>query len=249
VAARAADAGRRRAGGAFAARRTRRISARRRLRDVEQASFLGIDGGRPAVVRLPLRDARCAPATPGPAQRRGALAGAGASIFAQARALLHWQARSASAAAAAARNEFVAAASRALPGCGGERYPRTDPAIIVAVSDGERLLLGRQASWPGEALLGAGRFLEPGRIARAGGRARSHGGGGRAHRYCEYLALAGRGPFPASLMPLSAPTPRAGRAAAATELQDARWLSGAEIRALVAAASCCCRRGCRFHAG
>jgi NAD+ diphosphatase len=32
--------------------------------------------------------------------------------------------------------------------CKHEEFPRTDPAIIVLVSDGERALLGRQASWP-----------------------------------------------------------------------------------------------------
>ena len=34
------------------------------------------------------------------------------------------------------------------PACGHEFFPRIDPAIIVLVTDGERALLGRQASWP-----------------------------------------------------------------------------------------------------
>ena len=34
------------------------------------------------------------------------------------------------------------------PSCGHEFFPRLDPAIIVLVTDGERALLGRQASWP-----------------------------------------------------------------------------------------------------
>jgi len=34
------------------------------------------------------------------------------------------------------------------PVCGHEFFPRLDPAIIVLVTDGERALLGRQASWP-----------------------------------------------------------------------------------------------------
>jgi NAD+ diphosphatase len=34
------------------------------------------------------------------------------------------------------------------PVCGHEFFPRIDPAIIVLVTDGERALLGRQASWP-----------------------------------------------------------------------------------------------------
>jgi NAD+ diphosphatase len=34
------------------------------------------------------------------------------------------------------------------PACSHEFFPRIDPAIIVLVTDGERALLGRQASWP-----------------------------------------------------------------------------------------------------
>lgn len=41
--------------------------------------------------------------------------------------------------------------SRRCRGCGREHFPRTDPAVIVAVEspDGERLLLGANASWGG----------------------------------------------------------------------------------------------------
>jgi NAD+ diphosphatase len=46
--------------------------------------------------------------------------------------------------------------------CNAVHFPRTDPAVIMAVSDGERLLLGRQASWPpGMRSVLAG-FVEPG---------------------------------------------------------------------------------------
>lgn len=39
--------------------------------------------------------------------------------------------------------------SRHCPGCGREHFPRTDPAVIVAVQspDGSRLLLGKNAMW------------------------------------------------------------------------------------------------------
>jgi NAD+ diphosphatase len=46
--------------------------------------------------------------------------------------------------------------------CNTVHFPRTDPAVIMAVTDGERLLLGRQASWPpGMHSVLAG-FVEPG---------------------------------------------------------------------------------------
>ncbi|MFS0867130.1 NAD(+) diphosphatase [Microbacterium sp. 179-B 1A2 NHS] len=39
--------------------------------------------------------------------------------------------------------------SRVCPNCGRQHFPRTDPAVIVAVAsaDGDRLLLGRNAAW------------------------------------------------------------------------------------------------------
>lgn len=86
-----------------------------------------------------------------------------AALFAAAAGLLNWQRRA----------RFCGACGKAVerrqtgwsvrcPGCGLEAYPRTDPAIIVAVSSGDRLLLGRQRGWPpGRWSVVAG-FVEPG---------------------------------------------------------------------------------------
>jgi NAD+ diphosphatase len=46
--------------------------------------------------------------------------------------------------------------------CGKILFPRVDPAIIVLVSDGERCLLGRQASWPEDRYSTIAGFVEPG---------------------------------------------------------------------------------------
>jgi NAD+ diphosphatase len=46
--------------------------------------------------------------------------------------------------------------------CRHEFFPRLDPAIIVLVSDGERALLGRQASWPANRYSTIAGFVEPG---------------------------------------------------------------------------------------
>jgi NAD+ diphosphatase len=48
------------------------------------------------------------------------------------------------------------------PVCRHEQFPRTDPAIIVLVSDGERALLGRQAAWPAGRYSTIAGFVEPG---------------------------------------------------------------------------------------
>ena len=48
------------------------------------------------------------------------------------------------------------------PSCGAEHFPRTDPAIIVAVEFEEKILLGRQKSWPPGRYSTLAGFVEPG---------------------------------------------------------------------------------------
>jgi NAD+ diphosphatase len=48
------------------------------------------------------------------------------------------------------------------PSCRHEQFPRIDPAIIVLISDGERALLGRQATWPVGRYSTIAGFVEPG---------------------------------------------------------------------------------------
>jgi NAD+ diphosphatase len=68
-----------------------------------------------------------------------------------ARAIVSWRRRhrfcgTCGAQTLAAKNGHVLVCSN--PSCRDEQFPRIDPAIIVLISDGERALLGRQASWP-----------------------------------------------------------------------------------------------------
>jgi len=46
--------------------------------------------------------------------------------------------------------------------CATESFPRIDPAVIVLVTDGERVLLGRQANWPAGRYSAIAGFVEPG---------------------------------------------------------------------------------------
>ena len=46
--------------------------------------------------------------------------------------------------------------------CGTEFFPRVDPAIIVLVTDGDRVLLGRQPGWPAGRYSTIAGFVEPG---------------------------------------------------------------------------------------
>lgn len=46
--------------------------------------------------------------------------------------------------------------------CAAQHFPRTDPAIIVLVHDGEQCLLGRQKRWPKGMYSTLAGFVEPG---------------------------------------------------------------------------------------
>src|SRR5690606_12154592 len=54
--------------------------------------------------------------------------------------------------------------ARRCTGCGREHFPRTDPAVIVAIEseDGERLLLGANVLWKGEMFSCFAGFVEAG---------------------------------------------------------------------------------------
>ena len=46
--------------------------------------------------------------------------------------------------------------------CGRQQFPRTDPAVIMLVTDGDRALLGRQATWPKGRFSTLAGFVDPG---------------------------------------------------------------------------------------
>jgi len=157
-----------------------------------------------------------------------------AAIFAQARALLFWQQRNRYCGACGhelslARGGFSANCGQ----CGIEHYPRTDPAIIVAVSDGERLLLGRQASWPEKRWSVLAGFLEPGEsLEQTVAREVMEEAGVRVHS-SSYVASQ-PWPFPSALMLGFRAEAEPQTVVVGEELQDARWFSVDELMQQVA---------------
>ncbi len=80
----------------------------------------------------------------------GELAADESGLVVEAVALGRWLVEAPFCPACGARTEIRTAGwSRRCPDCGREHFPRTDPAVIVAVAsaDGERLLLGQNAMW------------------------------------------------------------------------------------------------------
>ncbi len=88
-----------------------------------------------------------------------------AGLFAYARGLAHWQARTRWCSACGSALELEWAGHRAHCSnlaCAIEHYPRTDPAIIVIVTWRDACLLGRQATWPKGRFSTLAGFVEPG---------------------------------------------------------------------------------------
>jgi NAD+ diphosphatase len=129
----------------------------------------------------------------------------------------------------------IAAKGGAVRRCdadGSEHFPRTDPAMIVLVTDGgERCVLGRQAIWPAGRYSTLAGFVEPGESAEQAVVREVFEETGIAVDQVRY-----RGsqpwPFPASLMlgfvaecaRDAVPVARDG------ELEDARWFTKDELR-------------------
>lgn len=160
-----------------------------------------------------------------------------AALLATAAGLLNWRRRTRFCGACGGNVESRQAGwSVRCTRCGLEAYPRTDPAIIVAVSSGERLLLGRQRSWPpGRWSVIAG-FVEPGEsLAQAVVREVFEECGVRVQAVS--YADAQPWPFPFALMLGFHATADAGAAdpVVGDELEDARWFTPAEVRAGLAA--------------
>jgi NAD+ diphosphatase len=123
---------------------------------------------------------------------------------------------------------------RRCPADGSEHYPRTDPAVIMAVVDDEdRILLGHHAAWPARRFSTLAGFVEPGEsLEQAVAREVLEETGVEVGR-STYVGSQ-PWPFPSSLM--------LGFLAEATttrittddeEIVDARWFSRAELAAAV----------------
>ena len=92
------------------------------------------------------------------------LSDADAGLFAHAAALEQWHARNVRCPLCGA--ETVVALAGHVRRCvndGSEHYPRTDPAVIMLVTDGDdRCLLGRQPSWPAGRMSTLAGYVEAG---------------------------------------------------------------------------------------
>ncbi|MFE3766195.1 NAD(+) diphosphatase [Streptomyces sp. NPDC059104] len=130
----------------------------------------------------------------------------------------------------------VAAAGhiRRCPGCGAEHYPRTDPAVIMLVTDEQdRALLGRQVHWPEGRFSTLAGFVEPGESIEQSVIREVWEEAGVKVGTVEYVASQ-PWPFPYSLMlGFTARAVSSEITVDGEEIQEARWFSRDDLRAAI----------------
>jgi NAD+ diphosphatase len=127
----------------------------------------------------------------------------------------------------------VSAAGHLLhcPGCGRQQFPRTDPAVIMVVTDGDdRCLLGRQARWPEGRYSTLAGFVEPGEsLEQAVAREVAEEVGVEVGEVSYFGNQPW--PFPASLMVGFFAHARTTRISVdGAEISDARWFSREQMK-------------------
>lgn len=153
-----------------------------------------------------------------------------AELAASARAVFLWHRSHRFCAACGVESTFeMGGWQRNCPACGTHHFPRTDPVVIMLITHGNSVLVGRSPGWPeGMYSLLAG-FVEPGETLEAAVRREVFEEAGITVGEVGYLASQ-PWPFPASLM--------FGCAGIATskditidpeEIEDARWVTREEM--------------------
>ncbi len=153
-------------------------------------------------------------------------------LIAYAAALLNWHRRHGFCSVCGTPSRIEEAGLlRRCPACGAEHHPRTDPVVIMLVVDEERdrVLLGRQPSWPPGRYSALAGFVEPGESLEDA----------VAREVLEEAGVEVTGarydssqpwPFPSSLMLGFTAAYVSGAAVASDgELEEARWFSRAEL--------------------
>ncbi|QEC50849.1 NAD(+) diphosphatase [Baekduia soli] len=114
---------------------------------------------------------------------------------------------------------------------GHQHHPRTDPVVIMLVTDGDRALLGRQAVWPAGRYSALAGFVEPGEPLEAAVAREVREEAGVEVRDVRYIASQ-PWPFPISLMLGFEATYESGEPTTRdAELEDVRWFGRDELAA------------------
>lgn len=149
-----------------------------------------------------------------------------AELAATARAVVAWHRGHGYCAKCGNGSEIAEAGwQRLCPACGTRHFPRTDPVVIMLITQGNSVLLGRSPHWPEKMYSLLAGFVEPGETIEAAVRRETFEEAGVQVGQVSYLASQ-PWPFPASLM-----IGCAGEAVSKEinidplEIEDARWVT------------------------
>jgi NAD+ diphosphatase len=203
-----------------------------RLGEAEgEVVFLGLLDGEPLFAAVPSEG------DPDPAYtRRETFAALGVlqpdelALYGGARSLLDWHARhrfcpQCGGATVLAKGGW----QRDCGQCGGQQFPRTDPVTIMLVEHEGRVLLGRNARFPGRSYSALAGFVEPGETIEEAVAREVYEEAGVRVRDVSYIASQ-PWPFPSQLMiACHAHADDDALTLDPTELEDAQWFTRQEV--------------------
>ena len=123
-----------------------------------------------------------------------------AELAATAKAIFGWHATHGFCARCGARSDVTQCGwQRVCQACGGSHFPRTDPVVIMLITRGNKVLLGRSPGWPEGMYSCLAGFVEPGETIEAAVRREVWEEAGVTVGEVRYLSSQ-PWPFPSSLM-------------------------------------------------
>jgi len=156
-----------------------------------------------------------------------------AELAATARALFEWHRGHRFCSACGAPSEPAQAGwQRRCPGCGAQHFPRTDPVVIMRVTRGNQVLLGRSPGWPAGMYSCLAGFMEPGEPLEAAVRREVYEETQVRVGAVRFLASQ-PWPFPASLMlGCAAEAESVAITIDPVEIEDALWVGRERLAAI-----------------
>jgi NAD+ diphosphatase len=153
-----------------------------------------------------------------------------AALYAAARSLVDWHGRHGyCAVCGTATAIFRAGWARRCPNCHAEHFPRVDPVVIMLAELGDKVLLGRQPTWPRGRYSALAGFLEVGESIEEAVRREILEEAGVRVGAVRYVASQ-PWPFPSSLMIACIGDAESEAITIdANELEDARWFSRDDV--------------------
>lgn len=195
------------------------------------AIFLGVDAGRAVFVIEAGAVTVSAPQRVDLRQAAASWSPTDSGAFCYARGMSYWHSRNrycgvCGGAVGFGRSGFIGHCAQ----CNTEHYPRVDPAVIVAVENQGRLLLGRQSNWAPRRYSVLAGFVEPGETFEQTVTREVFEEARVRVREARYLGTQ-PWPFPGALMVGFCATAEDDVPTVDGELEDARWFSVEEIGA------------------